>query len=166
MAYEKSKFGFAGGPTTVSSPLVSTHYGPREVGGTVGVPNTVGFMNELVIDFTGATVNAAAFPLIPPSFPAGANIEDAFLEVQEVFALGGTTPAVEVGTEGTEAVNGVTLSEAQLEALGTYDVTPEISGTWGTSFATETVVGIALSGTTPTITNAGKARLVIRYIKP
>lgn len=165
MAFETSKFGYAGGATTVGNPSVSNHYGQRKVRASQGVTKTTGFTNELVMDLDGTLVGAEAFELLAPVIPAGAIIEDAYLEVTEAFVLGGTSPAVEVGTEGSEATNGVTLTEAQLEAVGTYDVTSALAGTWTAGLAAATTVGIALSGTSPTVTDAGKARLVVNYIK-
>lgn len=169
MGYDSAKFGdgSASGAGNVVT-QVSQHYGPRDVGGTTGITNSDGFIRELTLDFSGEDVGDAAFALtVLPKLPAGSRIEDVFLEVQEAFVLGGTTPAVEVGTEGSEATNGATLTEAQLEAVGTYDVTAALSGTWAaaTGFAAATTIGLALTGTTPTVTSAGKARVVIRYFK-
>ena len=169
MGYTRSKFGdgSASGSGNVVT-QVSTHFGPRDTGGTVGITNSGAFVRELVLDIDGSAVSAEDFVLtVVPKIPAGARVEDVFLEVEEAFVLGGTTPAVEVGTATSEATNGVTLTEAQLEAVGTYDVTSALSGTWAgaTGLAAETEIGLALSGTSPTSTSAGKARVVIRYFK-
>lgn len=165
MGYERSKFGdgsAAGSGNVVTQ--VSNHFGPRDTGKTNGITNSDGFMRELTLDLDGEVVGDEAYALtVLPKLPAGSIVQDVFLEVEEAFVLGGTTPAVEVGTEGTEATNGVTLTEAQLEAVGTYDVTAALSGTWAAGFAAETTLGLALSGTSPTVTDAGKARVVIRY---
>ena len=167
MGYERSKFGdgSASGAGNVTL-QVSNHYGPRDTGKTNGITNSDGFVRELTLDIDGEVVGDAAYALsVVPKLPAGSIIEDVFLVVEEAFVLGGTTPAVEVGTETSEATNGVTLTEAQLEAVGTYDVTSALSGTWAAGLAAETTLGIALSGTSPTVTDAGKARVVIRYLK-
>lgn len=165
MGFEQSKFGdgSATGSGNVTT-AVNNHYGPRNTGKTVGVSRTAGFVNELTMDIDGTMVGNAAFPLLAPSIPAGSIIEDVYLVVEEAFVLGGTTPAIEVGTEGTEATNGFTITEAQAEATGTYDVTSALSGTWAAGLAAATTVGLALSGTTPTVTSAGKARVVVRYV--
>ena len=165
MAFEKSKFGYEGGATTADSYGVSNHYGARKVGKGQGTTSTEGFMNEFTLDLDGELVGNEAFPLLTPQLPAGAKIEDVFLEVSEAFVLGGTSPVVEVGTATSEATNGVTITEAQLEATGVYDITAAISGTWAAGLAAVTNLGIVLGGTTPTVTDAGKARLVIRYLK-
>jgi hypothetical protein len=168
MAYEQSKFGdgSATGSGNVTT-AVNNHYGPRDVGKTVGIINTEGVMNELVIDLDGDMVSAEAFPLLAPKLPAGSRIEDVFVHVTEAFVLGGTSPIIEVGTEGSEATNGFSITEAQAEALGIYDLTSALSGTWAaaTGLAAETTLGIDLAGTNPTVTSAGKARIVIRYVR-
>ena len=167
MAYETSKFGYAGGATTADSYGVHNHYGARDVGKVAGTFKTEGAMNELIIDLDGEMVGAEGFALLAPVIPAGSRIEDVYLEVSEAFVLGGTSPLIEVGTEGSEATNGFSTTEAQAEAVGTYDLTSALSGTWAstTGLAANTTVGIALAGTSPTVTDAGKARVVIRYVK-
>ena len=162
MGYETSQFGDqVGGGNVVTD--VNQHYSTRDTGKTQGNIKTEGSMNELTIDIDGDMVSNAAYPLIAPSLPAGAIIEDVYAEVSEVFVLGGTTPALEIGTETSEATNGFTVTEAQAEAAGTYDLTSALSGTWAAPLAAATTVGLALSGTTPTVTSAGKMRVVIRY---
>ena len=162
MAYEQSLFGDGVSTTQVTN--VHGHFGARESGKTNGIVKTEGFVNELTIDIDGDMVSDAAYPLLAPTLPAGAIIEDVYLKVTEAFVLGGTTPAIEIGTETSESTNGFTITEAQAEATGTYDVTAALSGTWAAGLAAATTVGLALSGTSPTVTSAGKARVVIRYI--
>jgi len=166
MGYEQSKFGdgSAAGSGNVTT-AVNNHYGVRDTGKTQGRHQTDGAMNELVLDIDGTMVGNEAFPLIAPTLPAGAVIEDVFANVSEAFDLGGTTPVIEIGTEGSEATNGVTITEAQAEATGSYDLTSALAGTWAAPLAAETTVGIDLDGTTPTVTSAGKVRVVIRYFK-
>lgn len=166
MGFETSRFGdsVTAGAGNVKT-LVSNHYGRRNTGKTSGVTDTHGFTNELSLDIDGEMVGNAGFVLVVPKLPAGSNITKAYVEVTEAFVLGGTTPAIEVGTEGSEATNGVTITEAQAEAVGYYDVTSALAGTWNAPLAAETTVGIALSGTSPTVTAAGKLRLVLSYDK-
>lgn len=167
MAFERSPFGdgSASGAGNVTT-AVNNHYGPRETGKTAGVTRTAGFMKELTMDIDGTMVGNEAFALLAPKIPAGSRIEDVFVEVTEAFVLGGTSPVIEVGTEGSEATNGFTITEAQAEAVGVYDLTSALSGTWSaaTGLAAETTVGIDLAGTSPTVTAAGKLRVVVRYI--
>lgn len=165
MGFEQSQFGdgSASGSGNVTT-AVNNHYGPRSTGKTQGKAKTEGFKKQLTLDIDGTMVGNAAYPLLAPSLPAGANILEVYAEVTEAFVLGGTTPAIEVGTETSEATNGVTISEAQAEAVGAYDLTSALAGTWASPLAAATTVGLAMSGTSPTVTSAGKMRLVIEYI--
>lgn len=166
MAYERAKFGdgSASGAGNVTT-AVNQHFGPFNTGKTVGTFDTDGAIREMLIDLDGTMVSNEAFPLLAPELPAYCKVIGVYVEVEEVFALGGTSPAVSVGTEGSESTNGFDISEAQLEALGVYDVTGTLAGTWAAGLTAATTVGIDLTGTTPTSTSAGKARLVIRYVK-
>lgn len=165
MGFEQAKFGdgSASGSGNVTT-SVSNHYGPRDTGKTTGNMRTAGAVNELVLDVDGDMASNEAFVLVVPKLPAASIIEDVYVDVTEAFVLGGTTPAIEIGTEGSEATNGVTITEAQAEAVGMYDVTSALAGTWAAGLAAETTVGLALSGTSPTSTSAGKMRVVIRYV--
>lgn len=167
MSYEQSYFGdgSAAGSGNVTT-VVNNHYGQRDTGKTQGKTRTAGFVYELTIDLDGEMVGDEAFPLIAPTLPAGCRIEDVFVEVTEAFVLGGTSPVIEIGTETSEATNGFTIDETTAEATGVYDLTSELSGTWAqaTGLAAETTIGIDLAGTSPTVTDAGKARIVIRYV--
>tara|TARA_R110000851_G_scaffold258264_1_gene410700 strand:- start:14370 stop:14870 length:501 start_codon:yes stop_codon:yes gene_type:complete len=165
MSFEQTKFGYAGGATTADSYGVSNHFGPRKVGKGQGTTTTEGFMNELTLDLDGELVGNEVFPLLAPQLPAGALIDDVYLEVSEAFVVGGTSPVLDVGTATTEATNGVTITESQLEVVGVTNLTSALAGTWTNSLTAVTNVGLALGGTSPTVTDAGKARLVIRYIK-
>lgn len=165
MGFETSKFGdgsAAGSGNVVTT--VNNHYGPRTSGKTQGVVKTEGTYNELTFQVDAAMVSAEAFPLLAPKLPAGAVIKDVTVWVEEAFALGGTTPVIEIGTEGSEATNGFTISEAQAEAAGVFSGTAALSGTWAAPLAAETTVGIDLAGTTPTVGTAGKMRVTIHYI--
>ena len=166
MGFEASKFGdgSATGSGNVTT-QVSQHYGPRDSKSAKGVVKTEGVMNELSIEFTGSELSSAAYDLLAPKLPAGAIIEDVHMYTKEAFVIGGTTPTGEVGTEGSEATNGFTITEAQLETVGWYDLTSALSGTWAAPLAASTTVGLAMAGTSPTSTAAGKAEVVIRYSK-
>ena len=163
MGYETSQFG---DQVTGANVLqdVSQHYGAFETGDTSGVAKTEGFRNELTLDLDSSAVEDGVIQLVAPTIPAGSLIESAVVEVSEAFVMGGTTPVINVGTEGTESTNGLDISEAQAEAVGTYDVTSTLAGTWAAGLAADTVVGVNLGGTTPTVTDAGKLRVVIKYV--
>jgi hypothetical protein len=167
--YKRSPFGnnVAEGSGGNVESFVSNHYGPRKVGSTYGVAKTEGLSNQLTLDVTGTDVGNAKFTLeLAPYLPAGADISKVYAKVTEAFVLGGTTPAIEIGTEGSEATNGFTITEAQAEATGLYDLTSALSGTWAAPIAAKTTIGIALSGTTPTVTSAGKIKIVVYYDIP
>ena len=166
MGFEASKFGdgSASGAGNVTT-QVHNQFGPRESKQAQGRVGTEGVMNEISIEFNGTDVGNAAYPLLVPYIPAGAVIEDVYLKVKEAFVLGGTSPTIEVGTETSEATNGFTITEAQAEAVGTYDLTGALSGTWAAPLAAQTTIGLAQAGTSPTVTSAGLAEVVIRYAK-
>ena len=173
MPYERSRFGDAGyaaaGTTTNVTSNVSNFYGPRGIDTdvTAGVIKTEGGYNELTVHISPADIKAGTIPLsVKPFMPARSRPTHAFLEVEEAFTLTGTTPAVNVGTDGSEATNGVTASEAQLEAVGVYDISSTIKGTWAAAggLTARTVVDIATSAGIGVTGTLGKAKIVIRYI--
>lgn len=142
---------------------VSNHYGPRDTGNTVGIVKTEGKGEEVSINFDASVVTAGGPTMFDVTLPDSACIEDVYIEVTEAFALGGTDPTILIGTDGSEDTNGVEVSETQAETVGTYKLTT--AGTWSSPIAAETTIGITLGGTTPTITTAGKAKVIIRYTK-
>jgi len=164
MSFEQSQFGFGGSVTA----QVNNHYGPRSTGKAVGDNPANGKIRELVIVLDSEEILAGAFPLIAPTLPAGSRVEDVFAQVTEAFVVGGTSPVVDVGTETSEATNGFTITEAQLEAVGNYDLTGALSGTWSgaTGLVADTILGVAGSGGTFTLTAAGRVVITIRYVQP
>lgn len=171
MTYARSQFG-EGGASGAGNVVraVNTSYGKRASGDTAGKFSTDGSTQEVVFELNGTMVSAQAFSALAPTIPKSSKITQVIVEVTEAFVLGGTTPIVRVGTSGGTTANGVQLSEAQAEAIGVYDITSTGAGTWATTAGANlgtavTTVGINLTGTTPTSTSAGKARVVIRYFK-
>jgi hypothetical protein len=146
---------------------VRNQFGPRDVGGTVGVLKVEGMEEELVIDFDAEYFNSGYVGARNFVLPAGAVIKAVYADIEEAFVASGTTPAVEVGTTGSEATNGFTITEAQLESTGSYNLTDALSGTWDAEapLAANTPVSVVLSGTTPALTNAGKARVTIQFYR-
>lgn len=166
MGFESSQFGdgSATGSGNVTT-QVNNHYGTRTSEKVVGKSNVSGVEQELVFQIDGDMVSAEAFPLLAPVIPAGAHITEAFAHVTEAFVLGGTSPVVEIGTEGSEATNGFTLTEANCENVGVVEFAHSaMQGTWGARLAADTTVGIDLAGTTPTVTSAGEMTVVIKYV--
>lgn len=141
---------------------VTNFYGPRGRGDTqAGQIGTEGAEKQLVIFFTGEN-----YLQVRGTLPAGAVIQgNAVVEVSEVFALGGTTPVINVGLSTTEGTNRLAqLSEAQAEALGTYSVAPAGTLAVNTPLAAAADIRVALGGTAPTATLAGLAKLVVKYV--
>lgn len=170
MKYETSRFGngvlVGSGGNVVQN--VHNNYGDRDSGETVGVFKTEGGEYELTLNITGEMLNRGGTDeiLVPPVIKGGFKIEAVYARVTEVFVASGTTPTVEVGTQGTEVTNGFNLSEAQLEALGTYDLTSTLGGTWAAPINVDTTVGIALGGTLPVVTDAGSVDIIVKYTRP
>lgn len=140
---------------------VTNQYGPRQTGGAAGLEHGENSTHTLSIDLTGEMLNSTYAP--PIWIPKGALIRRAILRVDEVFvvsasgtvALGGTAP-------GT---NGVVLTEAKLEALGTSDVSSLAIGTWATASAVGTSASEKLAKliTGTVAATSGKATLVVEY---
>lgn len=165
MGYERSQFGdgSASGAGNVTT-AVNNHYGERASEQAQGIVKTEGVVNELSIEILGSDASAGNLPLLNPTLPAGAMIEDVYVKVSEVLTLGGTTPTVLFGTQGSEVTNGFVISEAQAEAAGSYDVTSTLTGTWAAPLAAATVVDVALGGTSPTSADTGKLEVIVRYV--
>lgn len=140
---------------------VNNHYGARTTGFAIGAEHEAGSTMKVVVDITGESLNSAFMP--PVYVPKGALLKSAFLDVDEAFvvstsgtvAIGGTAP-------GT---NGLVLTEAQLEAVGSKNVTSVSIGTWAEDSATGTTaserVAKAVTGTVGA--TSGKATLVMEF---
>lgn len=140
---------------------VRNFYGPRtRYEGVQGSMSTRDDERALVIWFDGAN-----YLQVTGSLPAGATItENCLVEITEVFNLGGTTPVINIGVSGSEGTNRIAqVSEAQAEALGTYSIASAGTLAKDTPLASAVTLKVALGGTSPTITSAGKLKLTIRY---
>lgn len=141
---------------------VKNIYGPRDsrYEGVVGSHTTRDGERDLVIWF-----DAGSYLQVEGTLPAGAVIsENSLVEVTEAFALGGTTPVINIGVSGSEGTNRLAqVSEAQAEAVGTYSIATAGTLAKDTPLAAAATIKVALGGTTPTITAAGKMKLVVRY---
>lgn len=142
---------------------VFNNYGTRNTGGTAGFDCDY---DTLEFEFTAESVNNGFLP--PIVVPVGVLFRRAVLRVHEAFNLTGTTPTIIFG--GTlPATNGIVLSEAELEAVGTKVPASVGTGTWAFASATGTTaaerVKVALGGTLPVVTpGVGRATLVIEFI--
>lgn len=144
---------------------VFQNYGARATGNAAGLEKGEGSTFLLSISLTGTMLNDGFIP--PVVVPKGAQFKSAQLRVDEAFVLGGTTPTVRIGANGTVATNGIVLTEAELENVGTKVPASTGAGTWAFNSTTGTTaaakVAFDMGGTTPTSTGAGKATLVLEY---
>lgn len=141
---------------------VKNIYGPRD-GRFEGVAGT-GATRDGERDFT-VWFDGTSYSQVTGSLPAGAVIsENALVEVTEAFNLGGTTPVINIGVSTTEGTNRIAqVSEAQAEAVGTYSIASAGTLAKDTPLAAAVTIKVALGGTSPTITAAGKMKVTIRY---
>lgn len=140
---------------------VRNFYGPRSrFEGVQGSMHTQDDERALVIWFDGAN-----YLQVTGTLPAGAVItENALVEIAEAFVLGGTTPVINIGKSGSEGTDRLAqMSQAQAQALGTYSIAPAGTLAKDTPLTAATTIKVALGGTSPTITSAGKLKLTIRY---
>lgn len=145
---------------------VNNQYGPRDTGGAIGLEHGYNSTHTLEIQITPEFVNSGYIP--PVVVPKGAIFTRALLRVDEAFTLTGTSPTVIYGASGSEATNGIVLTQAELQAVGTKVPASTGTGTWAQNSTTGTTaaakIGKALGGTTPAVTGtAGKATLVLHF---
>ena len=141
---------------------VNNHYGARTTGNSIGVETSDGSTHFLSISFTGASLNETFMP--PVFIPKGALFKGYRLRVDEAFAVstGGT---VQFG--GTApGTNGVTLSETELENVGTKVLASDGEGTWDIASTTGTTASQRLAKVvTGTVTaTQGKATLICEFV--
>ena len=145
--------------------VVHNHFGPMTEKGPEGIYNTDGMMEEISLEFTSTELNASSVYgrwLIPLTLPTGAVIKDITVDVKSAFTLGGTSPTIQVGTQNSVGTNGITISQAQAQAVGVY-VESSFSGTWASPLTAPATIDIQLGGTSPTATG-GRVKVYIRYI--
>ena len=127
---------------------VYNNFGPRTTAeGRIGDINTGGIVHEQEFDVRG-DANAAT---LTGFLRQGATILDVNVDVSEAFV--GVT-GLEIGTKGTEAINGVTVPLT----AGFATVAP--SGTWAATLAADTEIGATVAGTADGV---GRAKVVVRY---
>ena len=142
---------------------VTNYYGPTgRFDVDEGQIYSQGSVKEQVVYFTGANYSQVAFRL-----PAGARIvAEPLVEIHEAFVLGGTTPTINIGVSGSHGTNYFCeISKPQAETVGAYQSAAP-AGTLATSaspLAAAANIVVALDGTTPTITAAGAAKVVVQY---
>ncbi len=144
---------------------VTKNYGIRTIGAGSGMDKSINSIQHFTATITGALLDELAKGgayVANVTLPIGHVVKDAELVVHEAFALGGTTPAVVVGTGS----NTITLSEVNLESVG-YVADPAASGTLvNASYQTAGVeLGIAFTGTSVTAdSSVGDATLLITTV--
>lgn len=141
---------------------VFSSYGKRNTGGTVGCETSDGSTRDYSISFTGESLNSGFLP--PVVIPKGTKLKGAILRVDEAFAVStGGTVAFGGNLPGT---NGITLTEAELEAIGTKVPASTGTGTWAVASATGTTAAQfiykAISGTVTA--TQGKATLILTFV--
>ena len=147
---------------------VSNYYGARDTGYAVGVECNDDSEWRLRIDLTGSQLAGSTYFVPPVVIPKGARFYRAVLRVDEAFVVTGTTPTIIIGEVGAEATNGIVLTEAELENVGTKTPASTGTGTWSFSSTTGTTaakkIGFAKGGTTPAVqAGVGKATLVLEF---
>lgn len=141
---------------------VNNHYGVRTTGNAVGVETSDNSVHLLTIQFTGESLNET---FLPPVFvPKGALFRRYILRVDEAFAVSAAGTVTFGGT--VPGTNGVVLTEAELEAVGTKAPASTGAGTWAVGSATGTTaaqkIAKAISGTVTA--TQGKATLICEYV--
>lgn len=161
MGYENNAINLATGSAY-------NHYGPRGTEDGIvsgGQVHGNGVVQEKVVYVTGADFGSGTSFDTQLTIPAGAKFIEAIAEVTEAFALGGTTPTINIGEDGNSQTNYVMeVSEANAEAAGTY-YNSTGAGTFAAVLANDEPIEVSLGGTSPTVTDAGKLKVVIRYLK-
>lgn len=165
MGYAAANFGLPSGANVTTQ--VHTEYGVRVTGGNVGPLLVDGIDNEWVLEITGQNFVdiGEQLSLAATFIPIGSVLRRATAAVITAFTMTGTTPSVKIGTFSSEATNGVSLTQAQVQAVGFYDITATQAGTWAaaTPLAARTQVGMALAGTTPTLSTTGEMRVTLTF---
>lgn len=161
MTYENKAFPHTSG-------TAYNHYGTRNLqdGLVSGGSNPrYGTEYEAVVYVRGSDFDGGTSFNTQLTLPKGAVVSSCFYEVDEAFVLGGTTPTIAIGADGTEVTNYAALiSEADAETAGLVG-SDAPAGTIATTLAADTAIGVALGGTTPTVTDAGSMKVVIYYNK-
>lgn len=145
---------------------VNTHYGPRSSQDGVVSGGTIqkhGSVFEAVVYISGDDFDGGTSFNTELTIPSGAFPLDAYFEVTEAFTLGNADNVFNIGTDGSESTNGVSIANPDATGV-TRDDTPK--GTWGAALTADTAVGVSVTGTTAGVTaGSGKAKVVIRYQK-
>lgn len=146
-------------------------FGTRNVGDEANFAESgaVGSYKETVVHIKGTDFITATgvYTGTTVVLPAGYTNRESLTQVLTAFVVGGGgSNVINVGVSGTESTNRlVQITSAQANAAGDYNTSASAAGTLavGTPLAAQSTVTIALGGTTPTITTAGKLVVRVRY---
>lgn len=142
---------------------VSTQYGTRNTGVSIGTDHSYNATHELTVELTAQEMGGSFF--LPPFFvPKGARFTRASLSVHSPITVSAT---VNVG--GTApGTNGIPLTAANLaNAAGTViDLSASLAGTWATNAAVGTTASerVTYNGGGTITKNDGKATLTLEYV--
>ena len=141
---------------------VFSSYGKRSTGGSVGSETTDGSTRDYSITITGESLNSSFLPSV--SLPKGSKFKGAILRVDEAFAVSAGGTVTFGGT--VPGTNGIVLTKAELEAIGTKVPASTGTGTWAVASATGTTaaqfINKAISGTVTA--TQGTATLILTFV--
>lgn len=141
---------------------VFSSYGKRSTGGSVGSETTDGSTRDYSITITGESLNSSFLPSV--ALPKGSKFKGAILRVDEAFVVSAGGTVTFGGT--VPGTNGIVLTEAELEAVGTKVPASTGTGTWAVASATGTtsaqLINKAISGTVTA--TQGKATLILTFV--
>lgn len=148
---------------------VHNTYNTMTIGQQIGVNHSDNAVTEITLTITAEQLQRDASTndgfLVAPVLPVGAVITRTVVQTKVAFTLTGTTPTINIGTEGSETTNGFAITQTQAQTVGTY-TGQTLNGTWASPIAAAATVGVALGGTTPVVTGtAGQIDIIISYIK-
>lgn len=149
MAYEKDKVR-----------KVYTHYGPRVTGGGIGQEESINSVRRFTVGISDVTIGKAPY-IAPVVIPKGAKLSKATLFVHSASNIAASA-TVTIG----DSTNGIVITEADLKAEGTKDVSDDAIGTWavdsGTGLTADQEIKITNSDKT-TAKFTGEATLVLEF---
>jgi len=144
---------------------VQAHYGPRSTeDGRLGAGQVqgAGVEKEHVVYIRGDDFDSGTSFNTILTVPAGSFLDEAILEVEEVFVVGNADNVINIGTDTSELTNGVQILDPETAAV-TKDAG---NGTWAAELAADTLVGVSVTGTTASIAaGSGKAKVILRFAK-
>ena len=122
-----------------------------------------GAVFEHVVYVTGDDFNGTANYNTRLTVPAGSFLDEAIFEITEVFTVGNIDNVINIGTDTSEVTNGVAIADPETAEV-TVDTTG--AGTWAAALASDTLVGVSVTGTTPSIAaGSGAAKVILRFRK-